>query len=144
MHLQKPNFIELHQDIAQTPQDHLSTALLGPCNITSQVNSHALTAVCNLTGYLMTTPIKDQKTTPVANHLFSDIILKFSFPRILHSDNGTEFKSKLMENLFQQHSLKKLSFPLTIHKQMENWNFIKACILKFSLDGVLERDQLPK
>ena len=59
MNLQKPHFIDLHQDIAQTPQDHISIDLLGPYNITSQGNTYALTAVCNLTGYLLTTLIKD-------------------------------------------------------------------------------------
>ena len=92
MDLQKPHFINLHQDIAQTPHDHISIDLLGPYNITSQGNSYTLTAVCNLTGYLMMTPIKDKKT--VATNLFSNIMLKFGFPRIVHSDNGTEFKSK--------------------------------------------------
>ena len=93
MNLQKPNFIDLHQDIAQTPQDHVSIDLLGPYNVTSQGNSCALTVVCNLTDYLMTTPIKDQETMTVTNHLFSDIMFKFSFPRILHSNSGTELKS---------------------------------------------------
>ena len=88
MNLQKPNFINLHQDIAQTQQDHISIYLLGPYNITSQSKSYTPAAVCNLTGYLMTTPIKDKKTTTVATHLFLDIMLKFGFPRILHSDNG--------------------------------------------------------
>ena len=112
MNLPKPNFIDLHQDIAQTPQDHLSIDLLGPFNVTSQGNSYALTAVCNLTGYLMTTPIKDKMTTSVANHLFLDIMLKFGFPRISHSDSGTEFKSKLMEQLSQQHCIRKnFHFP---------------------------------
>ena len=56
-----------HQDIAQTSQDHLSVDLLEPYNVNSQGNSYALTAVCKLTGYHMTTPIKDQKMMPVAN-----------------------------------------------------------------------------
>ena len=34
VNLQKPNFIDLHQDIAQTPQDHLSIDLLGPYIVT--------------------------------------------------------------------------------------------------------------
>ena len=55
--------------------------------------------VCNLTGYPMTTPIPDKKTATVAIHLFSEVMLKFSFPIILHSDTGTEFKSKLIEHL---------------------------------------------
>ena len=99
MNLQKPHFINFHQDIAQTAQDHISIDLLGPQNITSQGNSYALTTVSNLTGYLMTSPIKDKKMMTVATHLFSDIMLKFGFPRILHSDNRTECKSKLIEHL---------------------------------------------
>ena len=78
MYLQKPHFIELHQDIAQTPQDHVSIDLLGPYNVTSQGNSYTLTAVCNLTGYIMTKTIKDKKMMTVANNLFSDM-LKFGF-----------------------------------------------------------------
>ena len=57
MNMKKPHFIDLHQDMAQTPQDHVSIYLLAPHNI----KSHALTTLCNLTGYPMTTPIKDKK-----------------------------------------------------------------------------------
>ena len=53
MNLQKTHFINLHQDIAQTPQDHISIGLLGPYKVTSQGNSYALTIVCNLAGYLI-------------------------------------------------------------------------------------------
>ena len=75
--LQKPRFIDVHQDIAKTPQDHLSIDLLGPCNTTSQGNIYILTAVCNLTGYLMTTQFRDKKTTSVANHWIADVMLIF-------------------------------------------------------------------
>ena len=37
----------------------------------------------------------------VAHHLFVDIMLKFGFPRILHTDSGMEFKSKLIEDFSQ-------------------------------------------
>ena len=78
--LKKTHFIELRQDIAQTPQDPASINLLGPYNVTLQGSSYTLTAVCNLTGYLMITSIKDKKRLTVANHLFLDIMVKFSFP----------------------------------------------------------------
>ena len=107
MKLQKPRFIDLHQGITQTPQGHLSIDLLGPYNATSQDNIYVLTAVCNLTGYLMTNIIRDKKTMSVANHLFADIMMKFGFTTILHSDNGVEFKLKLMENLSQQLGIRK-------------------------------------
>ena len=107
MNLLKPNYINIHQDITQMPQDHLAIDLMGPYNSTSQGNAYAVTAICNLIGYLMTTLIPNKKTSTVAIHLYSDILLKFSFPRTLHSDNGTEFKSKLFEYLVQQFGIKK-------------------------------------
>ena len=54
----------------------------------------------------MTSPIKDKKTMTVATHLFLGIMLKFG-PRMLYSDNGPEFKSKLIEHLSQQLGIKK-------------------------------------
>ena len=107
MNFQKPRFINLHQDIIQTLQDHLSTDLLGPYSATSKGNKYVLTAVCNLTGYPKTTPIRNKKIMSVANHLLADIMLKFGFPRILHLDNVVEFKSKLVENISQQLGIKK-------------------------------------
>ena len=44
----------------------------------------------------------------VANHLFSDIMLKFGFPRMLHSGNGTEFKSVHIEKLSQQLGIRNI------------------------------------
>ena len=94
----------------------------------------------------MTWPIKSKKTMTVATHLFSDIMLKFGFPRKLHSYNGIEFKSKLIEHLSQQFGIKRLISPLTTPeangKLESSHRFMKDCIWKFSLDGVTERDQL--
>ena len=135
MNLQKPHFIDLYQDIPQTPHDHISIDLLGPYNATSPGHSYTMTAVCNLTGYFLTTLIKDKKTTMVANHLFLNIMLNFGFSRISHSNNGTEFKSKLIENLSQQLGIKILLFPLATHKLIENWNLLidlsKTVVINF-------------
>ena len=132
MNLQKPNFINVHQDIAPNPQDHLSIDLLRPYSVTSQGNSYALTVVCNLTDYLMTTSIKDKKTITVANHLFLDIILKFGFPRIYHSENSIKFKSKLRENFSQQLGIRKTFIsphhPQANRKLESSHRFIKDFI----------------
>ena len=45
MNLQKPNYINLHQDIVQTQQDHLSIDLMGPYNTTTQYYTHAITTI---------------------------------------------------------------------------------------------------
>ena len=51
----------------------------------------------------------------VVTHLFLDIMLKCGFP----SDNWTEFKSKLIEHLFQQLDTKRSIFPLITLKLTE-------------------------
>ena len=61
MNLQKPNFINLHQDIVQTLQDHISIDLLGLYTVTSQGNSCTLPTDWNLTGYIYDFPYKGQK-----------------------------------------------------------------------------------
>ena len=73
MNLQKTHYINLHQDIAQTPQDHISINLIGPYNTTSQGNSYVLTVVYNLTGYLMTTPIPDKKDNSSCTFIFGNV-----------------------------------------------------------------------
>ena len=41
INLQKPNYTNVHQDITQTPQDHISIDLIGPNSTTSQA-THTL------------------------------------------------------------------------------------------------------
>ena len=67
----------------------------------------------------------------VTTHLFSDIMLKFDFPRILYSDNGTEFKFKLIEYLSKQPGITKTYIsphhPQANRKLESSHRFIKDC-----------------
>ena len=92
---------------------------MGPYNTTAQSNMYVLTTICNLTGYLMTTPIPDKKTLTAAIYLLSEILLTFGFPRILHSDSRAQFKSKLTEHLAQQCGIKKTYISPTTPSLME-------------------------
>ena len=72
-------------------------------------------------------------------------MLKLGFPRTLHLNSGTEFKSKLIEHLTQQLGIKKMYFPPPPSQwkiRISSHRFIKDCILKFSIDGTLEWDEL--
>ena len=120
----KAKLHKLTSGIAETPQDHLSIDLIKPYNTTTQGNTYTITAICSLTGYLKTTPIPNKKPTTVVVQLFSEIFLKFSFPRILHSDNGAEVKSKLIEHLAQQLGAKKTYISPAILSQMENHHIV--------------------
>ena len=85
-------------------------------------------------------PIPNKKTSAVAWYLFSEILLKFGFPRILHSHNGTELKSKLIEHLAQQLGIKKTYISPTTPSNIK-LESSKDCIWKFSIDGILEWEQ---
>ena len=56
--------------MTQTPQGHISIGHLGPYNVTLQGNSYTLTAVCSLTAYLMTIPIKVKRMMTVQTIYF--------------------------------------------------------------------------
>ena len=62
-------------------QDHISIDLLGSYNITSQGNSYILTAVCNLTGYVMVTPYQRQKDNDSSDPLVFGHYVKIQFPQ---------------------------------------------------------------
>ena len=80
----------------------------------------------------MTIPIQDKKTVLVTKHVFADIMLKFGFPKILHLNNGAEFKSKLMENLSQQLCIRKTLIsphhPKANGKLESPHRFIRDCV----------------
>ena len=65
---------------------------------------------------------------------------------MLHSDNRTEFKSKLTEHLAQQLGFKKTYIfpyhPQSNGKLESSHQFPKDCIRKFSINSILEWDQL--
>ena len=94
----------------------------------------------------MTKPIPNNKIATVAIHLFLEIMLKFSFPRILHSNSGTEFRSKLIEHLAQQLGIKQTyispQHPQANGNSESPHRFIKDCIQKFLIDSTLEWDEL--
>ena len=84
MMLQKPKYINLTK-ILLRPKKIMYQATLKHYFTRQFI---PLTVVCNFTGYLLTTPLPDEKTMTVAVHLFSEIILKFGISQILHSHNG--------------------------------------------------------
>ena len=67
-------------------------------------------------------PHTRQKKATITIHLFSELILKFGFPRNLHSGNGMESMSKRIEHFTHQLSIKKTYISTHIPKPMENWN----------------------
>ena len=136
----KPHFIDLHQHCTNSTRPHIHISLSDHTKSLHQVT---------LMLWLQYVTLQVTSWPPLSKtngHLFSDNMLKIGFPRILLSDNGMEFKSKLIKDLSQQLGIRKtlisLGHPQANGKLEFSLKFIKECIWKFSVDGVLEWDQL--
>ena len=52
-------------------------------------------------------PTKDQKASTVAKHLVNDWFFKYGVPRRLHSDQGRNFESEIVQELCKMYNIKK-------------------------------------
>ena len=115
------NFIDLHQDIAH-PHNTMYPLIFWDHTMSLHKVTHMLKLQYATSQVPHDHPNQRQKDNNSSKPFISDSMLKFGFPRILHSDNGTEFKSELIENLSQQPGIIKTFISLTTPKKMENWN----------------------
>ena len=68
----------------------------GPYPVTSAGNQYCLMVGCYFSKWLECFPIPDQKATTVARKLVFEIVARYGAFRELHSDQGTNFGSKVV------------------------------------------------
>ena len=86
----------LHQYIVGVPVERLAMDVAGPYPITSTGNQYCLMVGCYFSKWLECFPIPDQKATTVARKLVYEIVVRYGAFRELHSDQGTNFGSKVV------------------------------------------------
>ena len=75
--------------------DHIAIDLLGPLQTTIKGNNYVLLMVDVFSRFVFLFSIPDKQAETIATKLLKVFFL-FGFPKIIQSDNGTEFKNKLM------------------------------------------------
>ena len=80
---------------------------MGPLRETSKGNRHILVLMDHFTKWCEAFPTKDQKASTVASILVSRVFSRFGPPTILHSDQGRNFDSLLMHEIYDQMGIKK-------------------------------------
>jgi hypothetical protein len=88
--------------ITETPLqtfDQLQIDTYGPLLTSNNGFKYILTSQCELSKYLILTPLKDKSADSIAKAIFKDIILKFGPPKAFKSDNGTEFINSIFSSL---------------------------------------------
>ena len=92
-------------DIPDRPFDKIAIDLVSDLNVSASGNQHILTIIDHLTGWQEAFPISDKKADPIVHIFINNNLPVCMSPCFILSDNGTEFKYKLMDNVLQQHDI---------------------------------------
>ena len=88
--------------IPDRPVDKIATDLVSDLNVSASGNQHILTITDHLTGWPEAFPIPDKKADTTVHVFINNYLPIHMCPHCILSNNGTEFKNQLMDNVFQQ------------------------------------------
>jgi len=94
-------------DTPHRPFDKVYMDIVGPLVQSARENKFILTFQDDFSKYLICTAIPDAEATTVARAFFNEIISKFNIPKMLVTDNGTNFTSKLFKETCRILGIKK-------------------------------------
>ena len=125
----------MHLECLKVPMVVIVMDTIGHIPVTFNGNSVALTAICLYTSFIFAVPMKEISTTnEVQTYLFNIFIHKGGSVATLN-DNGTEFKNKMLNVVFDQLGIKRLftnAFHLQGNAKVGNiHNFLKGTLTKF-------------
>ncbi len=83
-----------------------------------QGSSYFLVFVDHFSRFTVLAPLPNKSATTVAHALVSHLICLYTTPRVLLSDNGTEFKNEILQDICSQFSIKQTF--ITAHHSASN------------------------
>ena len=140
-------YATLHFNVATCPLQFISMDLIGEFHPpTSKGKRYALTVICMLTGYVFYIPLKTKSAEEVLQAYIDNVYSKFGGSIKILSDNGTEFKNKIFEQVAKELGVGYKVYTPPYHPasngRIEGFHaFLKACILKH-ITPQLEWDDL--
>ena len=129
-------YATLHFDEATFPMQFISMDLIGEFHPpTSKGKRYALTVICMLTGYVFCVPLKTKTAEEVLQAYIDYVYSKFCGSIKILSDNGTEFKNKIFEQVAKELGVVYKLYTPPYHPasngRIEGFHaFLKACISK--------------
>ena len=130
----------LQQNIVGSPMEKVAMDILGPLPKTPRGNCYVLVISDYFTKWIESYALPDQTAVTVAEKIVSEFVSRFGVPRQLHSDQGTNFESKVMAEICKLLGMEKTrTTPLHPQSdgQVERFNRTLVEMLR----GKLQPDQ---
>lgn len=103
---------------ASTAFEKIYLDLVGPLDKDEYGNCYILTLQCELTKYIEAYPLPNKEAVTVAQAFVSNFILRFGLSKSIATDRGTEFISKVMEQVCKLLEIKKLTSTAYHHQSI--------------------------
>ena len=129
-------YATLHFDVATFPMQFISMDLIGEFHPpTTKGKRYALTVICMPTDYVFCISLKTKTAEEVLQAYVDNVYLKFGGLMKTLSDNGTEFKNKIFEQVAKElgvvYKFYTPPYHPTSNGRIEGFHaFLKACISK--------------
>lgn len=102
--------------LGDTLFDHTYIDFVGPIPQSSGGHKYIFTALCDVTKFLVAVPTVDSTEIVAANCLLENILCRYNFPSRLISDNAKDFTSRIIRELSNLFTMKKI-FTTPYHPQ---------------------------
>ena len=129
-------YATLHFDVATFPMQFISMDLIGEFHPpTTKGKRYALTVIYMLMGYVFCIPLKTKTAEEVLQAYVDNVHSKFGGSMKILSDNETEFKNKIFEQIAKELGVVYKLYTPPYHPASNGriegfYAFLKACISK--------------
>ena len=126
-------------EISDRPFNKIVIDLVTECEPSISGNKNILTIINYLTGWPEAFPIPDKSADTIVSTFINKYLPLHMCPRYILSDNGTEFKNNLMDQVLKQLSTEKI-FSASYHPQSNGKLEVFHKYLKPTLKKLCEKD----
>ena len=126
-------------EIPHRPFDKIAIDLVTECETSASGNKHILTIIDPLTGWPEAFPIPEKSTSTVVSTFIKKYLPIHMSPRYILSDNDTDFKNNLMDQVLKQLGIERI-FSAPYHFQSNGKLEVCHKYLKASLKKLYEKD----
>ena len=90
---------KMKQNCVGLPLERVGIDIMGPITTSESENKYVLVIVDYFTKWTMALPIKNQEAETIAQAFVTHFISNFGVPKLIHSDQGSNFESKVFREM---------------------------------------------